>query len=194
VSGRGRRCSAVTRGRGISPRRSGTRGRCLRLRDLSTTFAASHHGAGQRTACARRAHRALSGRCEDGTSTVPRESVGRRGQGDLFPLPIVAGVEHAEYPGDLEDARMGSRELLLSGFEDGPHAIPRRARLGDCREDGSPSVVLRAVAAGEEQQSSLAGHQETGMAGPGRILTAALHDGSGQPTAVRRATLPCAGE
>ena len=73
---------------------------------------------------------------------------------------------------------MGSRELLPSGFEDGPHAIPRRARLGDCRKDGSPSVVLRAVVAGEEQPPPLAGHHETGMAGPGRILTAALHDGS----------------
>ncbi len=73
---------------------------------------------------------------------------------------------------------MGSRELLPSGFEDGSRAIPRRARLGDCREDGSPSVVLRAVVAGEEQPPSLAGHHETGMAGPGRILTAALHDGS----------------
>jgi len=73
---------------------------------------------------------------------------------------------------------MGSRELLPSGFEDGPHAIPRRARLRDRREDDSPSIVLRAVVAGEEQPPPLAGHHETGMAGPGRILTAALHDGS----------------
>jgi CspA family cold shock protein len=73
---------------------------------------------------------------------------------------------------------MGNGKLPLIRFEDGPHAIPRRARLGDRRENGSPPVVVRAVVAREEQPPSLAGHHNTGMAGPGGILTAALHDGS----------------
>src|SRR6266511_5460406 len=65
-----------------------------------------------------------------------------------------------------------------SGVRTGPHAIPRRARRGDRRENGSPPVVVRAVVAREEQPPSLAGHHSTGMAGPAGILTAALHDGS----------------
>jgi hypothetical protein len=46
-------CRRSTRAWGISLCRSGTQGRCLRSRDLSTTSEASHHGAGPRTERAR---------------------------------------------------------------------------------------------------------------------------------------------
>src|SRR6266704_877992 len=110
--------------------------------------------------------------------TFPRDPIGRSRQGDADPGPVIARVEHVQGPGDLEHARMGHREFVLSWFQDGADAIPGGAGWGDRTENSRPTAVLLPVVAREEQPPPLASYDQARMSGPEGILITPLHDGS----------------